>query len=157
MNYDKSSFLAGIAVGRQLKGWSGGAGGARQGVGFYYTATGEMELINRQSDSELNYILLPAGLRYCTMYIPNGRMYVFAAAPSRFTMKAYSNNIEEVLAGSGRIVMGGRSYYYAIGEWYSPLPTPLVDCIDPVHASGSIVLTNPEVIAQGMLYLFGGE
>nr|DAG31380.1 MAG TPA: hypothetical protein [Caudoviricetes sp.] len=27
MNYDKNSFLAGISVGRTLKGWAGGAGG----------------------------------------------------------------------------------------------------------------------------------
>lgn len=29
MNYDKDSFLAGIAVGRQLKGWGQSAGEAR--------------------------------------------------------------------------------------------------------------------------------
>lgn len=27
MKYDKNSFLAGISVGRTLKGWAGGAGG----------------------------------------------------------------------------------------------------------------------------------
>lgn len=27
MEYDKNSFLAGISVGRTLKGWAGGAGG----------------------------------------------------------------------------------------------------------------------------------
>ena len=29
MDYDKNSFLAGIAVGRQLKGWASGGGGER--------------------------------------------------------------------------------------------------------------------------------
>lgn len=30
MDYEENSFLAGIAVGRSLKGWSGGQGGQRK-------------------------------------------------------------------------------------------------------------------------------
>ena len=30
MNYDKDSFLAGISVGRSLKGWSGAGGGTSE-------------------------------------------------------------------------------------------------------------------------------
>lgn len=35
MNYDKNSFLAGISVGRTLKGWAGKAGGFGGGGGIY--------------------------------------------------------------------------------------------------------------------------
>lgn len=34
MTYDKNSFLSGVAVGRQLKGWAGGGGGIRELAGF---------------------------------------------------------------------------------------------------------------------------
>lgn len=33
MEYDKDSFLAGIAVGRRIKGWSGGSGSGGGGGG----------------------------------------------------------------------------------------------------------------------------
>lgn len=39
MDYNKESFLAGIAVGRRLKGWSGGAGdagGSGDGMGIIF-------------------------------------------------------------------------------------------------------------------------
>lgn len=39
MNYDKNSFLAGISVGRTLKGWAGGNNGFGGGGGGIYVGT----------------------------------------------------------------------------------------------------------------------
>ena len=152
MTYDKPSFLAGLAVGRQLKGWGAGAG---RGTGFYYTDTGERELVNRQGGSEFNRILLPAGTRYCAMYVPDGYMYVFAAAEEAFTLRSFSNNNEENILGSGRITLGDRTFYYACNDWTTPLPTPLVDCVCPVRSPGGVGLSREQLATQGILYLFG--
>ena len=156
MTYDKSSFLAGVAVGRQLKGW--GAGKGDGGVsGRYCTATGEKELMNRQGDSEFNRIQLTAGVRYCTMHIPGGHMYVFAASPEPLELRAFSNDNEEGGIITGRIVLGEQIYHYAYCYWYNPLPVPLVDCILPVRGVGVTAIPGDQVVVQGIQYLYGGR
>jgi len=152
VNYDKNSFLAGIAVGRQLKGWATaqgrGIGGAIVRVG-----TGEKELVNMQGQSERNYVLTDAGIRYVPLHIADGNMYVFAAALEPFTFRTFSNNSEEGVT-TGSIIYYGTTYHYAHAYWYSPTPTPTIPCNTPVVIKPrQISLSADMLVTQGMLML----
>ena len=150
MNYDKESFLAGIAVGRQLKGWATAAGRGIAGVIRY--GTGEKELVNIQSATESNYVLVEPGVRYTSIFT-GVEMYTFAAAPREFTFRNFSNDREEHIE-SGRIMYYGVEYHYAWGYWYSPVPTPTIVCNPPaVIKPGQNRLTTDMLVTQGMLLL----
>ena len=52
MNYDKNSFLAGISVGRTLKGWAGGNVGGTYGAAIVLQFSGYASTIKLE---EFNY------------------------------------------------------------------------------------------------------
>lgn len=151
MTYDKDAFLAGIAVGRQLKGWAT----AQSLSGIVRTGTGGKELVNMQGSTEHNYVLAEVGLRYVPFYVPEGRMYVFAAALEPFTFRVFSNDREEtgdVITGT--ILYKNVEYNFAHTGWYSPLPTPTIICNEPPAVMGANrQLSNDMVVTLGMLTL----
>lgn len=159
MNYDKNSFLSGVAVGRQMKGWASG-GGVALPVREVRIATGEKETICTQGSGggfELNTIQLPAGTQYVCISAPDGSLYAAAVAEEPFTLYFYANDSSDGSATANRFQYGGKTVYFATDGWTTPLPTPLVPFASAICAYG---YGNGHVDAklltvQGLMFILG--
>lgn len=124
--------------------------------GIYFVSDGSMTQVCTQlSDHEqINYVKIPAGIRYCGLYNGSGDFYVFAASEEPFKFDCYqkrSSDIEpkvETHEVAIAVNYNDKQYYYSAPDWSSPPPEPSI---------ATLPWAGKALIIAGMDYLYGAE